>query len=64
MVFFLRALGTVDVVIASASQYLMPLFGVALAFIILGERLAPRAVLGSAIALFTTLILFRFDYAF
>jgi drug/metabolite transporter (DMT)-like permease len=64
MVLFLRALGTVDVVIASASLYLMPIFGVALAFSILGERLAPRAVLGSTIVLFATLILFRFDYAF
>jgi drug/metabolite transporter (DMT)-like permease len=64
MVLFLKALGTVDVVIASASLYLMPLFGVALAFSILGERLAPRTVLGSAIVLFATLILFRFDYAF
>jgi drug/metabolite transporter (DMT)-like permease len=64
MVLFLRALRMVDVVIASASLYLMPLFGVALAFSILGERLAPRAILGSVIVLFATLILFRFDYAF
>jgi drug/metabolite transporter (DMT)-like permease len=63
MVFFLKALGTVDVVIASASLYLMPLFGVAIAFSILGERLAPRALLGSAIVLIATLMLFRFDYA-
>jgi drug/metabolite transporter (DMT)-like permease len=64
MVFFLRALRMVDVVIASASLYLMPLFGVALAFSILGERLAPRSFLGSAIVLVATLILFRFDYAY
>ncbi len=64
MVLFLRALSRVDVVIASASLYLMPLFGVALAFGILGERLAPRALLGSAIVLIATLMLFRFDYAF
>ncbi|WP_158794781.1 DMT family transporter [Granulicella sp. L60] len=64
MVLFLKALATVDVVIASASLYLMPLFGVALAFSILGERLAPRAILGSAIVLIATLMLFRFDYAF
>jgi drug/metabolite transporter (DMT)-like permease len=64
MVFFLRALNMVDVVIASASQYLMPLFGVALGFSILGEHLAPRALLGSAIVLVATLILFRFDYAY
>jgi drug/metabolite transporter (DMT)-like permease len=63
MVFFLRALGTVDVVIASASLYLMPLFGVALAFSILGERLVPREFLGSAIVLIATLMLFRFDYS-
>jgi drug/metabolite transporter (DMT)-like permease len=64
MVLFLRALSMVDVVIASASLYLMPLFGVALAFSILGERLAPRSFLGSAIVLIATLILFRFDYAY
>jgi drug/metabolite transporter (DMT)-like permease len=64
MVLFLKALGTVDVVIASVSFYLMPLFGVALAFSILGERLAPRTLLGSAIVLFATMVLFRFDYAF
>jgi drug/metabolite transporter (DMT)-like permease len=64
MVLFLRALRKVDVVIASASFYLMPLFGVVLAFSILGERLAPGALLGAATVLFATLILFRFDYAF
>jgi drug/metabolite transporter (DMT)-like permease len=64
MVLFLQALGTVDVVIASASLYLMPLFGVALAFSLLGERLAPRAIVGSVIVLIATLMLFRFDYAF
>lgn len=64
MVFFLRALGMVDVVIASASLYLMPLFGVVLAFSILGEHLAPRALLGSVVVLIATLMLFRFDYSF
>lgn len=64
MVFFLRALETVDVVVASASLYLMPLFGVGLAFSILGERLAPRSILGSAIVLLATVVLFRSDYAF
>jgi drug/metabolite transporter (DMT)-like permease len=64
MVLFLRAIERIDVVIASASLYLMPIFGVALAFSILGERLAPRALLGSAIVLIATLVLFRFDYAF
>lgn len=64
MVIFLKALRTVDVVIASASLYLVPLFGVALAFSILGERLPPRAILGSAVILFATVILLQVDSAF
>jgi drug/metabolite transporter (DMT)-like permease len=61
MVLFLKALRMVDVVIASASLYLTPLFGVALAYSVLKERLPPQAILGSAIILFATLVLFRFD---
>jgi drug/metabolite transporter (DMT)-like permease len=64
MVLFLRALRTVDAILASASLYLVPLFGVALAFTILGERIGPRTLLGSGIVLVATLMLFRFDYAF
>lgn len=64
MVLFLRALDSVDAIIASVSLYLMPLFGVVLAFRILGERLAPHAILGSIVVLFATLMLFRYDYAF
>jgi len=63
MVLFLRALASVDVIVASASLYLTPLFGVALAFSILGERLAPQAFVGAGIVLFATLMLFRYDYA-
>ena len=63
MVLFLRALESVDTILASASLYLMPIFGVALAFGILRERIAPHALLGSGIVLFATLILFRYDYA-
>ncbi len=62
MVLFLRALKTVDIFLASASFYLMPMFGVAFAFSILGERLSSRALLGSAIVLLATLMLFQFDY--
>jgi drug/metabolite transporter (DMT)-like permease len=61
MVMFLKALGKVDVVVASASLYLTPLFGVALAYDILGERLVARTVVGSVIILSATAILFRFD---
>lgn len=61
MVLFLRALRQVDAIIASASLYLVPLFGVGLAFVILHERLAPRAIVGSVAVILATLILFRFD---
>lgn len=62
MVFFLQALNTVDAVIASVSLYLMPLFGILLAFSILGEHIAPHTLLGAGIVLTATLLLFRFDY--
>jgi drug/metabolite transporter (DMT)-like permease len=61
MVLFLRALHTVDVIVASASMYLVPLFGVVFAFVFLGERLEARAIAGSLIVLLAALILFRFD---
>lgn len=63
MLLFLRALRQVDAIVASASLYLVPLFGVGLAFAFLKEHLAPPAIFGSVIVLFATLILFRFDYA-
>jgi drug/metabolite transporter (DMT)-like permease len=61
MVLFLKALETVDVIIASVSLYLTPIAGVALAFFILKERLAPRVIAGSAVVLFATCVLFFFD---
>jgi drug/metabolite transporter (DMT)-like permease len=61
MVFFLKALESVDVIIASASLYLIPIAGVALATYILKERLTPRTIIGSAIVLFATSALFVFD---
>ncbi len=63
MVLFLRALRSVDVTVASSSLYLIPLFGVILASMILKERLAPQAILGSAVVLLATLLLFRYDYS-
>jgi drug/metabolite transporter (DMT)-like permease len=61
MVLFLRALRLVDAIIASASLYLVPLFGVALAVAILHERLTLRAIFGAVVVALATLILFRFD---
>jgi drug/metabolite transporter (DMT)-like permease len=63
MVLFLRALRSVDAMVASVSLYLVPLFGVALAFAFLKETLRPQTIVGSAIVLLATGMLFRFDYA-
>jgi drug/metabolite transporter (DMT)-like permease len=63
MVFFLRALRRVDAMVASISLYLVPLFGVVLAFVFLKEQLQPLAIVGSTIVLLSTGMLFRFDYA-
>ena len=64
MVLFLRALSSVDAILASASIYLLPLFGVILSVSILGEHLAPHVLVGSGIVLLATLMLFRYDYVF
>jgi drug/metabolite transporter (DMT)-like permease len=61
MALFLRALRKVDAIVASASLYLVPLFGVAMAFAILKERLLPHAIMGSIIVLLATWVLFQFD---
>ena len=63
MLLFLRALRKVDVTVASASLYLVPLFGVGFAITLLREHLAPQTILGSALVACATLVLFRFDYA-
>jgi drug/metabolite transporter (DMT)-like permease len=63
MVFYLRALRHVDAILAAASLYLIPIFGVALAVVFLGERLQTSGVAGSAVVLAATFLLFRFDHA-
>jgi drug/metabolite transporter (DMT)-like permease len=63
MVLFLRALRRVDAIVASASLYLVPLFGVGLAFAFLNEHLTHEAILGSIIVLLATGMIFRSGYA-
>lgn len=63
MVLFLHALRRVDAIVASTSLYLVPLFGVALAFAFLREQLQPQAIVGSGIVLIATWMLFRYDYS-
>jgi drug/metabolite transporter (DMT)-like permease len=52
-----------DVTVASASLYLVPLFGVALGVTLLGERLSPIALIGAAAVLCATVLAMRLDQA-
>ena len=51
MLFFFAALEHLDVTVASVSLYLVPIFGVLLAAVLLGERLSTLALVGSGIVL-------------
>lgn len=63
MVLFLRALRSVDVIVASISLYLVPLFGVGLAILFLHEQLPPLAIFGAAMVACSALVIFHFDSA-
>jgi drug/metabolite transporter (DMT)-like permease len=57
MVLFLKALKQLDAIQAALSNYLITFFGVPIAAIWLGERLAPLAVVGGLIILGSTLLI-------
>lgn len=63
MLLFFAALQHLDVTTASASLYLVPVFGVILAAGLLGERLSVLAMAGSAVVLVATLLIVRYDTA-
>ncbi|MCU1250544.1 MAG: protein of unknown function transrane [Edaphobacter sp.] len=63
MLLFFKALAHLDVTTASISLYLVPVFGVALAITLLGERLHLLEILGAAIVLSATLLIVRYDNA-
>jgi drug/metabolite transporter (DMT)-like permease len=44
--------------------YLVPVFGVALAALLLGERLNPLALVGAAIVLISTILVVRYDASY
>jgi len=46
---------------ASASLYLVPVFGVLLAAMVLGERLNLTAMAGAAIVLLATVLIMKYD---
>jgi len=64
MLLFFKALQHLDVTTASTSLYLVPVFGVALAALLLGERLSHTAIVGAAIVLIATLLVVRYDTSY
>jgi drug/metabolite transporter (DMT)-like permease len=64
MLLFFKALQHLDVTTASASLYLVPVFGVLLAVVLLGERLSVLALCGSAIVLAATILIMRYDTSY
>ena len=64
MLLFFKALQHLDVTTASASLYLVPVFGVILAVALLGERLDMMAVSGAAIVLLATVLIMRYDTSY
>jgi drug/metabolite transporter (DMT)-like permease len=63
MLLFLHALRYVNVIVASASLYLVPIFGVFLAVAMLGERISPQTFFGFGVVLLGMLATLRNDYA-
>jgi len=61
MLLFFHALQHLDVTTASISLYLVPVFGVLLAAVVLGEHLSLIAVCGAAVVLAGTLLIVRYD---
>jgi drug/metabolite transporter (DMT)-like permease len=61
MLLFFAALEHLDVTVASVSLYLVPIFGVLLAAVLLGERLSALAMFGSAVVLAATVLIVKYD---
>jgi drug/metabolite transporter (DMT)-like permease len=61
MLLFFYVLEHLPVTVASASLYLVPVFGVLLAATFLGERLSGIALAGAAIVLASTVLIMRYD---
>jgi drug/metabolite transporter (DMT)-like permease len=64
MLLFFKALQHLDVTTASASLYLVPVFGVLLAVVLLGERLNTLAIAGAAVVLAATLLIMKYDTSY
>ncbi|MGA3347443.1 MAG: DMT family transporter [Candidatus Sulfotelmatobacter sp.] len=64
MLLFFKALQHLDVTTASASLYLVPVFGVLLAVVLLGERLNLLAIAGAAVVLMATILIMKYDTSY
>jgi len=61
MVLFFYVLQHLPVTVASASLYLVPVFGILIAATFLGERLTSVAIAGTAVVLLSTIIIMKWD---
>lgn len=61
MILFFYVLQFLPVTVASASLYLVPVFGILVAALFLGERLTSVAIAGTAVVLLSTVIIMRWD---
>ena len=59
MLLFFYVLQFLDVTVASMSLYLVPVFGTALAALLLGERLGLFAIIGAATVLFASILVMK-----
>ncbi len=64
MLLFFSALEHLDVTVASVSLYLVPIFGVLLAALLLGERLSTFAMVGSGVVLLATILIMKYDTSY
>jgi len=61
MLLFFHALEHLDVTIASMALYMVPVFGVILAAVMVGERLSAAALVGAGIVLVSTVLIMKYD---
>lgn len=61
MLLFFYVLEHIPVTVASASLYLVPVFGVLFAFALVGERLSPMSLAGAAVVLAATVLIMRYE---
>lgn len=62
MLLFFHVLQHLDVTVASSSLYLVPVFGVIIAAVFLGERLSGVGLCGTGIVLASTILIMNYDH--